>query len=66
MTEHSAIYEQTEDGWWVHFPDLPGCTTFGSSREEAERNAREAITAHVELLRDSGRPVPAPSARTAV
>jgi predicted RNase H-like HicB family nuclease len=65
MTEYHAIYEQSKDGWWAYFPDLPGCTTFGTSREEVERNAREAIAVHVALLRDTGRPVPEPS-RTAV
>lgn len=65
MTEYSAIYEQTREGWWAYFPDLPGCTTFGRTRDEVERNAREAIAAHVALLRDTGRPVPQPT-RTAV
>jgi len=65
MNEYLAIYEQGKDGWWAHVPDLPGCTAFGSTREEVERNAREAIAAHVALLRDSGRPVPEPT-RTAV
>ena len=66
MTEYSAIYEQTQEGWWVYFSDLPGCTTFGRTREEAERNAREAVAAHVALLRDTGRPVPEPTTHSAV
>lgn len=65
MSEYLATYEQNADGWWAYVPDLPGCTTFGRTRDEAERNAREAITAHVALLRDTGRPVPEPT-RTAV
>jgi len=65
MITYSAINEQSRDGWWAHFPDLPGCTAFGESREAAERNAREAVAVHVALLRDTGRPVPEPS-RTAV
>ncbi|MBS1869892.1 MAG: type II toxin-antitoxin system HicB family antitoxin [Actinobacteria bacterium] len=65
MSEYTAIYEQTRDGWWAHFPDLPGCTAFGTTRAEAERDAREAVAAHVALLRDTGRPVPEPT-RTAV
>jgi len=40
MNEYLAIYEQGKDGWWAHVPDLPGCTAFGSTREEVERNAR--------------------------
>jgi predicted RNase H-like HicB family nuclease len=64
MTEYSAVYEQTAEGW-AYFPDLPGCTTFGRTRDEVERNGREAIAAHVALLRDTGRPVSEPT-RTAV
>ena len=58
MTEYSAIYEQTREGWWVYFPDLPGCTTFGRTRDEAERNAREAVAAHVPSCATPGGPCP--------
>jgi predicted RNase H-like HicB family nuclease len=65
MTEYPTRFEQNRDGWWAYVPDLPGCTAVGRTRDEAERNAHEAIAAHVALLRDTGRPVPQPS-RTAV
>ena len=61
MNEYRATYEHNEDGWWASVPDLPGCTSFGRTREEAERNVTEAIAAHVALLRETGRPVPAPT-----
>jgi predicted RNase H-like HicB family nuclease len=61
MTEYLAIYERNKDGWWAYVPDLPGCTAAGDSREEVERNAHEAVAAHVELLRSTGRAVPEPS-----
>jgi len=62
MTEYLAIYEQNDDGWWAYVPDLPGCTAAGGDRDEVERNAREAVAAHVELLRLTGRVVPDPTA----
>lgn len=65
MTAYHVIYEQGRDGWWAYVPDLPGCTAQGGDRDEVEQNAREAIAAHVALLRESGRPVPAPAPRTA-
>jgi predicted RNase H-like HicB family nuclease len=65
MNEYLTIYERTDDGWWAYVPDLPGCTATGNDRAEVERNAREAIAAHVALLQDTGRPVPQPK-RTAV
>lgn len=61
MTEYLAIYEQNNDGWWAYVPDLPGCTATGDDRAEVERNARDAVAAHVELLRSTGRAVPDPS-----
>jgi predicted RNase H-like HicB family nuclease len=61
MNEYRTIYEQGRDGWWAHVPDLPGCTAFGETRDEVERGAREAIEAHVALLRETGRPVPEPT-----
>ena len=61
MTEYLAIYEQNDDGWWAYVPDLPGCTAAGDDRDEVERNAREAVAAHVELLRLTGRVVPDPT-----
>jgi predicted RNase H-like HicB family nuclease len=37
---------------------LPGCISQGKSREEALENVREAISLHVEVLRERGEPVP--------
>lgn len=65
MTDYVVIYERNADGWWAYLPDLPGCTAAGETRAEVEHNVREAVAAHVGLLRSTGRPVPAPSARDA-
>lgn len=65
MTEYLAIYERTDDGWWAYVPDLPGCTAIGDDRQQLERNARDAIAAHIDLLRATGRPVPQPTAHEA-
>ena len=48
-----------EDGYVVaEVPSLPGCISQGKSREEALENVREAISLHVEVLRERGEPVP--------
>jgi len=39
-------------------PSLPGCISQGKSREEALANVREAISLHVDVLRERGEPVP--------
>ncbi|HUY11442.1 MAG TPA: type II toxin-antitoxin system HicB family antitoxin [Candidatus Dormibacteraeota bacterium] len=56
-----AILEPAPDGTWgAYVPDLLGCTSGGSTREEAARNIREAIKGHISLLRETGQPVPDP------
>jgi predicted RNase H-like HicB family nuclease len=42
-------------------PDLPGCVAAGSTRNEVVRQIRGAIEAHLEGLRNDGRPIPAPA-----
>ena len=46
-------------------PDLPGCVATGATREECEREMRDAITFHIEGLRDAGEAIPEPSQLTA-
>jgi predicted RNase H-like HicB family nuclease len=65
MTDYVVIYERNADGWWAYLPDLPGCTAAGEDRVEVERNVREVVVAHLELLRSTGRPIPEPAARDA-
>lgn len=44
--------------WGVIVPDLPGCFSAGDTLDEAIVNAREAITAHIELLIEMGEDIP--------
>jgi predicted RNase H-like HicB family nuclease len=46
-------------------PDLPGCVATGETREEAEREIREAVRFHLEGLREDGVPAPEPRATLA-
>ncbi len=39
-------------------PSLPGCFSYGESREEALKNIREAIELYIEDLEASGEPIP--------
>ncbi len=48
MTYRVHLY-QTEEGWAVSCPDLPGCHSQGDSREEALANIREAIRLWLEV-----------------
>jgi predicted RNase H-like HicB family nuclease len=62
--DYLAIIERAADGTWsAYVPDLPGCTSFGPTREEAARNVHEAIDQHIAALRESGEEVPEPTSR---
>jgi predicted RNase H-like HicB family nuclease len=40
---------QSDEGWAASCPELPGCHSQGSSREEALENIREAIRLWLEV-----------------
>ncbi len=63
--EYLVIIESTNTGFSAYSPDLPGCVSTGLTREEVERNMREAIEFHIEGLQLNGIPVPQPSSLSA-
>ena len=60
MNRYLIIIEATATGYSAYSPDLPGCVATGRTRAEMEREMRDAIAFHIEGLRLSGQPVPAP------
>ena len=50
-----------EDGYWIEFPDLEGCQTYGSTLEERMELAQEALGLYLVSLIENKQPVPAPS-----
>jgi predicted RNase H-like HicB family nuclease len=65
MTKFLIVIEETATGFSAYSPDIPGCISTGSTRDEVERNMREAITFHLDGLRDEGQPLPKPSSSAA-
>jgi predicted RNase H-like HicB family nuclease len=57
-----AIVEKASDGFGVFFPDLPGCTSAGTTIQDAALQAEEALQAHIDLSVEHGDPIPEPSA----
>ena len=47
---YRVVYHQLPHNWDAYSPDLDGVITTGSTREEVERNMREAIPLHLEAL----------------
>lgn len=44
---YPAVVERTNDGFSVFFPDLPGCTSAGSTIQQAVLNAEDALSGHL-------------------
>lgn len=52
------LIPETEGGYTVLVPSLPGCVSYGSTIEEATSRAREAIELHLENLAAHHEPIP--------
>ncbi|WP_287209037.1 type II toxin-antitoxin system HicB family antitoxin [Mesorhizobium sp.] len=56
-----VFWSDDDDGYIAIAPDLPGCSAFGESREEALSELLHAIEAWVAAARAAGNAVPEPS-----
>jgi predicted RNase H-like HicB family nuclease len=57
----AIIHKEPNSDFGVSSPDFPGCVTAGRTLDEAKDMAAEALTGHIEVMRDTGDPVPDPS-----
>ena len=56
---YTVILKKGEDGYIIaNVPALPGCITQGKTREEALKNAKEAIELYIDVLREDNEPIP--------
>ena len=60
MARYTIVLEPNypEEGYTVRVPALPGCITYGRTREEALERAKEAIKGFIEGLQKAGDPIP--------
>lgn len=49
--KYLTIIEETKTGYSAYSPDVPGCIATGETKDEVERNIKEAIEFHLEGLR---------------
>jgi predicted RNase H-like HicB family nuclease len=66
MTEYAVVIERSPNNYGAWVPDLDGCVSTGKTLEEVKVNITEAITMHLELMREHGQAIPEPSAQVAV
>jgi len=57
--QHAVIFERTGNNRAKYAFVLHGCTAAGRSLEDTGRGTLEVVEAHVQILRQSGEPVPA-------
>lgn len=58
---YPAVFHHDEDGYWVEFPDLPGCFTDGDTLEETMSMAADALSLYLSSAKEDGKTVPPPS-----
>ena len=63
MSGYAIVIERADDGGYGAWsPELPGVVALGDTPDETIEEMREAVKLHIELLRERGEPVPAPTA----
>ena len=57
------FYSDEDEGFIAVVPELPGCSAFGETEEEALSEVKVAIGLWLETARQEGREIPEPSGR---
>ena len=56
----NIFYSRADRGYIADIPDLPYCSAFGATPEEALREVMNAKTAWLEAAQAHGKPIPKP------
>ena len=62
----NVFYSKQDDGFIADVPDLPGCTAFGKTPQEAMQEIVAAMERWLEAAREEGEKIPEPQYRPAV
>ncbi len=58
---YPAIFHKDKDSYWVEFPDLEGCHTYGSTLPETMEAAQEALCGYLLAILEHGEEIAVPS-----
>ena len=58
---YPAIFHEEDSKYWVEFPDLEGCQSFGNTLEETVENAQEALGLYIASSLDNNEPINSPT-----
>lgn len=59
-----VFWSEEDEGFIAIVPDLPGCSAYGETRQEALDSLDDGIEAWIEAAEAAGNPVPSPSTRS--
>ena len=59
--KYAVVIERAGENLSAYVPDLPGCIATGNSTSEVEQLIREAISFHLEGLREDAIEIPEPT-----
>lgn len=54
----SIKFHPDEGGYLASFPALPGCHSWGTSYEQAVKNAEQALLGYLDALQENGEAIP--------
>jgi len=54
------FYSEEDEGYIAVVPELPGCSAFGETEEEALKEIKVAIELWIEAAKKEGREIPKP------
>jgi predicted RNase H-like HicB family nuclease len=63
LMRYAIVIEKGPTSFGAYVPDLPGCVAVAKTIVEVKRLIAEALTAHLEGLREDGLPIPEPSSQ---
>jgi antitoxin HicB len=58
-----VFWSDEDEGYIAVVPDLPGCSAFGATPEEAVHEIKDAVAAWIEACQAADEPVPEPSTK---
>lgn len=58
---YPALFHVEDGAYWVEFPDLTGCQTYGESLSETIMNAKEALEGYAISIMENKEKLPEPS-----
>ena len=65
MENYLIIIEQAGNNYSAYSPDVDGCVATGKTQEEARKNYLEALSFHLDGLKEDGLEIPKPISKIA-